>query len=522
MAERLVETWTVRKPAVAGAGGVVASQHYAASEIGAAVLRDGGNAVDAALAAGFAVAMLEPWMSGVGGGGSMLVHLAQTGETWCVDFGMVAPKRLDPADYPLAGDGADSDLFGWPAVKDARNVRGHSSITVPGYVAGTAAALERFGTRSWADVLAPAIALAEKGMAVDWYATLMVATAAADLARDPESARVFLPGGFPPVGDWAGVLPRVKLGRLAETLKRLAEAGPRDFYEGEIARALLEDLRAGGSKIEADDLADYQARIYPAATKRYRGAKVTAPPGLTGGPSLHRALELLEGSLAALSAPDAPAYAAYARALQQAYAERLAQMGDADETKSPSCTTHVSVADKDGNLVALTQTLLSLFGSKVMLPRTGVLMNNGVMWFDPRPGRPNSIRPGRRPLSNMCPTIVERADGFRCALGASGGRRIMPAVLQLTSFLCDYGMTLEEAFHTPRIDSSGTDLVVVDDRLPRATQAALAAEFCTLVGPHAVYPKLFACPNAAGRDARSGRAVGSAFLMSPWSGAVAA
>jgi gamma-glutamyltranspeptidase/glutathione hydrolase len=521
MAERFIETWTVRKPVVDGAGGVVASQHHAASEIGAAVLRDGGNAVDAALATGFAVATLEPWMSGIGGGGSMLVHLAKTGETWCVEFGMVSPRRLDPASYPLVA-GADSDLFGWPSVEDDRNVRGFPSISVPGYVAGAAAALERFGTRSWADTLGPAIALAEQGMAVDWYATLMVATGAADLARHDESARIFLPGGFPPVGDWAGVLPRLKLGRLAETLKRLASAGARDFYEGEIARALVADLEAGGNRIVSNDLASYRARIAPAETRAYRDAKVTAAPGLTAGPTLHRTFELLKDSLAALSAPDAAAYAAYARALLTAYEERFARMGDADETKSPSCTTHVSVADKDGNLVALTQTLLSLFGSKVVLPRTGVLMNNGVMWFDPRPGRPNSIGPGKRPLSNMCPIVVERADGFRYAMGASGGRRIMPALMQLTSFQCDYGMSLEEAFHTPRIDVSGTDLVTLDDRLPASVQQAMAKEFRTLVGPHAVYPKLFACPNAAGRDPRSGRASGAAFLMSPWSGAAAA
>jgi len=521
MSERLIEAWTVRKPAVEGAGGVVASQHHAASEIGAAVLRAGGNAVDAALATGFAVSALEPWMSGVGGGGSMLVRQGKTGETWCVEFGMTAPKRLDPADYPLVA-GADSDLFGWPAVEDDRNVRGFPSIAVPGYVAGAAAALERFGTRSWAETLAPAIEVAEKGMAVDWYASLMVTTGARDLARNEESKRIFLPGGFPPVGDWAGVLPRLKLGRLAETLKRLAKSGARDFYEGGIARDLLADLEAGGNRIAADDLARYRPRIVAAETKAYRGGKMTVAPGLTAGPTLLRACDLLKDDLAALSTPDAPAYAAYARALLRAYAERLETMGDADETKSPSCTTHVSVADKDGNLVALTQTLLSLFGSKVMLPRTGVLMNNGIMWFDPRPGRPNSIRAGRRPLSNMCPAIVERPDGFRCAMGASGGRRILPAVLQLASFLCDYGMSLDEAFHTPRIDVSGTDLVTLDDRLPGSTQAAMAKEFRTLVAPHAVYPKLFACPNAAGHDARGGRALGAAFLMSPWSGAAAA
>jgi gamma-glutamyltranspeptidase/glutathione hydrolase len=407
-----IETWTIRKPAIETDGGMIASQHYLASATGAQVLRDGGNAVDAAVAASFAIGTQEPWMSGLGGGGFMLIYRADEDKAYAVDFGMIAPRRLNPADYPLA-PGSGSDLFNWPAVMDDRNLRGYSSIAVPGYTAGLALALERFGTRSWGDSLQPAIALAQSGMQIDWYATLKIAAAARDLTHFDESRKTYLPDGFAPAGEWGGPLPEIKLGRLAATLQRLAAAGPRDFYEGRIADALITDLAAGGNSIAADDLAGYQARVIPVAASVYRDAGVYCAPGLTAGPTLRRAFELLSAQPDPAAVPDAGGYAAYARTLQTAYAERLTTMGDSDDSRSPSCTTHLSVVDKQGNLVALTQTLLSVFGSKVMLPQTGILMNNGIMWFDPRPGRPNSMAPGKRPLSKMCPTIVKRGDGLR-------------------------------------------------------------------------------------------------------------
>ena len=196
-------------------------------------------------------------------------------------------------------------------------------------------------------------------------------------------------------------------------------------------------------------------------------------------------------------------------------------MGDPDDSAAPGCTTHLSVADRDGNVAALTQTLLSIFGSRVVLPGTGILMNNGMMWFDPRPGRPNSIAPGKWPLSNMCPTVVERADGLRFAAGASGGRRIMPAVFQLVSFLVDYGMTMDDAMHTPRIDASGTPLVTADPTLPAGVIDALAERHEVQVARHGVYPAFYASPNLAGREA-GGMTVGAACVTSPWARAVGA
>ena len=197
----------------------------------------------------------------------------------------------------------------------------------------------------------------------------------------------------------------------------------------------------------------------------YRGSRVWAAPGLTAGPTLIDVLSRLATSLDPGAAPGGETYAAYAEALQAAYAARLRGMGAGSDADRASCTSHLGVTDREGTVVTLTQTLLSPFGAKVMLPETGILLNNGIMWFDPRPGRPNSIAPGKRPLSNMCPTVVELADGRRAGLGASGGRRILPAVAQLLSFLADFGMSPDDAAHCPRINVDGPDLVEADARL---------------------------------------------------------
>jgi gamma-glutamyltranspeptidase/glutathione hydrolase len=515
----VVETWTLSKPEVEGSAGVVASQHHAASEVGAQVLAAGGNAVDAAVATGLAIGAVEPWMSGLGGGGFMLVQRADEAQAQAIDFAMVAPERLDPAAYPVIGSAADHDLFGWPAVEGDRNLEGATAFAVPGLVAGLSLALERFGTRPWAEMLAPAIELARAGLTVDWYATLTIANSAQALARHPETARVYLPEGLPPAGEWGRPPPRLPLHGLAATLERLAEAGPRDFYEGDVAAAIAADCARAESPLAAADLARYEARLVPAAGTEYRGADVFSAPGLSAGPTLMAALTDLEARSLGKGSLDASAYLAYAECLSAAYRDRLATLGHAS---GPSCTTHISVADREGNVVALTQTLLSLFGSKAVLPETGILMNNGVMWFDPVPGRPNSIAAGQRPLSNMCPTIVTCEDGVRVALGASGGRRILPAVFQIISFLTDFGMGPGEAIGAPRIDVSGGELIGLESRLGPAVREAIAGSFQTGVDHAAVYPTMFACPNLVIDDRKAGRQSGAAHVHSPWAQAVAA
>lgn len=526
MTDHRIQTWDIRKPAVVSDHGIVASQSLDAARAGASILAAGGNAMDAAVATSLALAATEPWMSGLGGGGYMLVYSAADDRTQVVDFGMVAPAALDPDDYRLA-EGSGGGMFAWPAVVGDRNLKGPLSVAVPGQVEGLRLALATFGSRPWREVIAPAIRLAEMGLPLDWYGSMSIAVVARELAEFTTSRDVYLPDGMAPAPGAEAAPPRLPLGNLAKTLRHLAEAGPRDFYDGVLARSIAADMAAAGGRLSAADLAGYRAEIVAPLEIAYGGARMAATPGLTAGPTLARVLGLLEAGLPqaerAAGTPGPASYARIAAALQTAYAERLSGAGTDGEpaaTVKASCTSHLSVVDRDGNMVALTQTLLSRFGSKLLLPQSGIMMNNGIMWFDPRPGRPNALAPGQRPLCNMCPVIARLADGGRVALGASGGRRIMPAVAQVLSFLADFGMTLEAAFHCPRLDVSGGPAATLDARLPAAVFDAVAAHLPAVTAETSAYPVLFASPSATLR--RDGRNQGMADIGSPWSGAIAA
>ena len=511
------ETSIVRRPATHGRGGLVAAQHLGAAEVGAEVLRAGGHAVDAAIATSFALAVLEPWMSGPGGGGFMVIA-PKDGPVQVIDAGMVAPRALDPAAFPLDPDaGHDVDLFGWPRVVADRNVTGPLAIAVPGLVDGLGLAHQKYGRLPWRELLAPAVGLAAAGLPLSWFACLRIQLSARELAGVPTGRDVYLPDGLPPVPD-QGHLP---MPRLADTLAHLAAAGPRDLYQGQLAQALVRDIRTAGGVLAADDLAGYRARLVDPLSIDHAGHTIHTPGGLTAGPTLADALSRIAGRIRQ-GQPGPEAFVAWAEALMAAYEVRLRTMGDVDDRRDPACTTHLVVQDSQGTLVSLTQTLLSVFGSKLVAPATGILLNNGIMWFDPRPGGPNAIRPGRRPLANMCPTVATRAGVPVLALGGSGGRKIMPAVLQLTSMILDGGITPEDAFHAPRIDVSGEPFVTADIRLPKAVIEALATRFRVVPAESLVSPSAFTVPTGIARDPATGEAQGLTHPHLPVAGAVAA
>jgi gamma-glutamyltranspeptidase/glutathione hydrolase len=262
-----------------------------------------------------------------------------------------------------------------------------------------------------------------------------------------------------------------------------------------------------------DDLRGYLAHVVDPLELPYRDGRVFATPGMTGGPALIHCLRML-------SQHSKPSYVDYARALDVAWRTRLKEAGDVEAGMAPACTTHFSVADRHGNLCAVTQTNLSIFGSRVVSGSTGVLMNNGIMWFDPEPGKPNSLAPGRRCLGNYCPIIGETRKGRRFALGASGGRKIVGTVLQIASFLMDHGMTLEEAFHQPRIDMSGAPPLIADQALAPEVIRSLEAAFPTKTARRTVFPYSFAVPAAVLREGEMN--MGCTEIMSPWGDAVAA
>ena len=528
MRDQFSNAQQVRKPAAVSRGGIVAAQSRKAAEIGAEVLAAGGDCVDAVVATSFALGVLEPWNSGIGGGGAMVLYRTREDRYEVIDFGMRSPGGIRAKDYPLTGEGAASDLFPWPRVKDDRNLYGPGSIAVPGVVAGIAEAHRRHAKLPWRELLGPSVALADEGLAVDWWTTLAIASAAVDLRRYPASAAAYLQDGLPPHPLW-GIKSGLRLpqDRLKATLAHLAAQGPRDFYQGDLARALAADVQAGGGALSVEDLAAFRAHGREPLAIPYRGGMVHATPELTAGPTLAHALRLLQETMQPPSGgPDAAAYTAYALALQSAYRERLQGMGDADgrralgaEQLAPACTSHFSVVDREGNMAAVTQTLLSIFGCKFVLPQSGVLMNNGIMWFDPTPGGANSLAPDKRCLTNYTPVLARTADGRRLALGASGGRRILPAVTQMLSFVMDYGMDLEAAIHQPRIDASEGAVVIGDMRLPTQVREALRARFDYEEARVQAQPMKFACPSVVLREGETNS--GAIEIFHPWAGAVA-
>ncbi|WLE01041.1 gamma-glutamyltransferase (plasmid) [Agrobacterium leguminum] len=510
----------MRKPTKDTSNGIVAAQHRGAAEVGAEILRAGGDAVDAAVAVSYAIGVLEPWMSGPGGGGAMVIWRAKEQRAYVLNFGMKAPVELNPADYPLADTGHASDLFAWRSVVGDRNVTGASAVAVPGTVAGTAEAHSRFGRLPWSLLLQPAVDLAAAGLRVDWYASLMISSSAKDLAKDRDAAAIFLDEGkWPKIAGWTALSNlRLDQSRMAATLAEIRDNGATSFYEGRIAERLVTDVRDKGGCLSLDDLRKYRAEWQEPLVIEYRGSRVYATPTMTAGPSLKDALASMEANFTPEGVPDAACYLGFVRGLMLAYEKRLAGMGDNESPTNPACTTHFSVVDAEGNMVSMTQTLLSTFGSKVVSPSTGLLMNNGIMWFDPEPGRPNSLGPDKRCLMNVCPVIVDTVQG-RVALGASGGRKILPAVAQLTSFICDYGMDLEAAFHQQRIDASGGDVVIVDETLHHGIIAALQEAFNVQTAPRSLFPYSFACPAAVSDF--SGTRSGCTEIMTPWGDAVA-
>ncbi|MBR0752429.1 gamma-glutamyltransferase [Bradyrhizobium jicamae] len=528
MSDQFSNAQVIRKPAVSSKGGIVAAQSRKAAEVGAEVLAAGGDCVDAVIATTFALGVVEPWMSGAGGGGAMVLYRARENRTEVIDYGMRAPNSLRIEDYPITGSGTAADLFPWARVKDDRNLHGPGSIAVPGVVAGMGEAHRRHARLPWKDLLAPSVKLAGEGLLVDWWTTAMIASSAVDLRRYPASATAYLQDGLPPNAPW-GIKAEVRMpqDRLKATMAQLAAAGPRDFYAGDLAQTIASDIQSAGGALDVEDLAAFRAHLREPLAIPYRGGKVFATPELTAGPTMARTLGLLEKAFSpGRNGPDAAAYTAYAQALQAAYRERLQDMGDADGRRSlgadaiaPACTTHFSAVDRDGNMAAVTQTLLSTFGSRFVTPRTGLTMNNGIMWFDPEQGNPNSLAPGKRCLTNYTPVVAEAADGRRLAVGASGGRRILPAVSQLLSFVMDYGMDLDAAIHQPRIDASEGAVVIGDVRLPSAVRDALRGTFDYEEARIQTMPMKFACPSVVLRDGVTNS--GATEVFQPWSEAVA-
>ncbi len=515
----VTQHWQLSKPSAKGRRGMVVAQAKGAAEAGVAVLDAGGNAIDAAVATALALATHEPWNSGLGGIGFALVHRAGQPRADVVDFGPRAPAATDPGRYRLTGR-RSTGQFAWSEVEGDINIHGPLSVAIPASVAGYDFMHRQWGRLPLSEVIAPAIALARRGLPVDWWTALKIAGAASVIRLYPHTAAVYLPDGLPPVPRYHGNPDFLRQGNLPETLERLGRAGLRDFYDGEIAASVAADVRSLGGVLSLEDLRNCQARALPAEEVPWRGRTLQLTGGLTAAPTLKRVLEGMADAPYAGSQPSPEWFRTLARVIKAAYDERLAVLGELEPLAAESCTTHLTTCDAEGNTVAMTTTLMSGFGSRVLLPQSGVLLNNGMMWFDPRPGVPNSIAPGKRALCNMLPIILAENGRPFLAAGASGGRHIMAAVFQLMTYVADFGMDVAAAAHYPRIDVASVDGVTADARLPASVLEALAADGTLEVVEHTAVPANFASPNAI-VQAADGTRTGISDAASPWSGAVA-
>ena len=499
-----------RKSEAVAANGMVTCLHPLAAEAAVGVLRGGGNAVDAAVTAAFVLGVVEPMMSGVGGGGVLVARLAD-GRTVVVDHSPAAPAAAGPEAFPLAGSGT-ATFYAWPAVEDGLNMIGPRSIATPSTVAGLALALERYGTRSLAEALGPAIRFAEEGFPVDLFTSAAIADDMRNLARFPATAAIFLPDGFPPRVDAAGVTDAVVQADLGRTLREIAADGAEAFYCGELARRLTANL-GDGALLTADDLAAYRPRVYEGGETllgRYRGLEIHGAPFEGGSATTAALLGMLDRhDLGALGAGSGLAYHLVAEAARRAFADRFAYLADHERVDVPwvalrdpayfdrraaeidparatvdagpglgeaprgdGHTTHLTVVDRDRNVVALTQTIVDSFGSRVVAPGTGVVLNDGMMWFDPRPGRANSVAGGKRALTAMSPLILCRDGEPVVAIGGSGGRKIITAVAQVISNIVDHGLGPQASVEVPRVHCEGAE-TLVDDRARPEARAAL-------------------------------------------------
>lgn len=469
------------------ASGLVASQEAVATEIGVDVLKAGGNAVDAAVAVGFALAVTLPQAGNLGGGGFMIVHDAETGENVAIDYREKAPSGATRDMFLDAAGEADPEKSRWSGL----------ATGVPGTVAGLALALERHGTLSLADALAPAIRLAEEGIIVTPALSDSLKANAEELKAWPSSAAIF----FKPDGSAYEPGERLLQPDLAASLRRIAEGGIEAFYEGETARLIADAVQEAGGLITVEDMAAYEAVVREPVQGSYRGYDIISmPPPSSGGVHIVQILNILEGfPIAWLGHNSAETIHLMAEAMKLAYADRSEYLGDSDfvdvpvkgltseayaETlrgkinrnrATPSATirpgdlgpfesdqtTHFSVVDKDGNAVANTYTINFSYGSGTVAAGTGILLNNEMDDFSAKLGVPNAygliggdanaVEPGKRPLSSMSPAIVLKDGDVFLVTGSPGGSRIITTVLQMIMNVIDHGMNVAEATIAPRI-----------------------------------------------------------------------
>lgn len=501
--------WLHSKTEAAAKSGMVTAEHHLAAQAGVQILQDGGNAVDAAVGAAFVMGVVEPFTSGIGGIAGLVIRLAD-GSVASIDGGTRAPKGSRPDMFTLQGGGARSGMYAWPAVEDNANIEGPLSVGVFGQTAALCLALERYGRVPRARVMEAAIRIAREGFEVDWYVALSLAMYHERLSRSGDGRRIFFRPSGAPLRPPIGTEPSDKLVQsdLAHALEEIAAHGPKALYEGELAKQIVAGVRAAGGILSDDDLRGYAPTEAPPLATMYRGRRVLTLPGLTGGPTVARALSILEAfPVGAEAQGSAEHLHLVAEALRAAFLHRFSELADH--------TTHLNAIDKDRTMVALTQTLGQGFGSGFIPPGTGVVLLDTMTWFDPVPGHPNSIAPGKRVLWAGSPTLLLEGDRPLLAVGAPGGRKIMSAVTQSIVNVVDFGDGPQDAVNRPRVHDEGEGLLV-DSRIPESVRAELRDRGHMIdLKEETLMSAWFARPQAILVDAKTGELRGGVDALKP-------
>ncbi len=469
------------------------------ADAGRAVLAAGGNAVDAVVAAALVAGVVAVPGTGFAGYGGHLVVAKPDGKVFAIDFNSAAPAALKPDTFTVDEKGN---------VKGRANAFGWLAAGVPGVPAGLQLALDAFGTRTFAEVVKPAIRFAKDGFAVGKNFAAAIKGSRDRLANDPGSARLFFAKGEP-LAEGA----TYKNPDLGDLLQTLANRGSvRTFYKGDVADKIAAAFQANGGLVTADDLAAYRAREVKPLALTFAGHTVHTPPPSAGGLTVLQALAALDAlGWAKWDAGDPAATHALVEALRAAWHDRLALLGDPDHTKVPverllsgahaeetagrvraavkakkplagksdgrpaGGTIHLNAVDAAGLTVALTFTHGESFGAQVTIDGLGLVLGHGVSRFDPRPGRANAPAPGKRPLHNMCPTVVTKDGKPVLALGATGGRRIVNAVFGVLAHRLGRALPLADAVKAPRIHTEGDTALSLEAAWPAAVTTHLKA-----------------------------------------------
>jgi gamma-glutamyltranspeptidase/glutathione hydrolase len=505
--KQLLEYPSIHSPVV-GEAGMVVTQNAAASKIGAAILAQGGNAVDSAVAIGFALAVTLPRAGNIGGDGFMLIHDSATGKQSFIDFRSIAPRAATLAMF-IDNAGKESPIAG----------RGYLAPSVPGTVAGLYLAHQKHGKLPWAAIVAPAIALARDGIAITPDEAFVFEWARERLSTSEAGKRAF----YKPDGSLYRAGEVLKQPDLAWTLTQIAERGADGFYKGPVAERFAADVARHKGLITLEDLASYRPMEREPLRGTYRGIEiVTAPPASAGGATLLNILNILENfELSELGAGSSASLHVLSEAMKRAYIDRAQVLGDTDFVQAPvqgfiskpyakeraksinvrratpsknlkagdplrfesPSTTHYSVADAQGNVVSTTYTLGADFGSGVMIDGTGILLNNQMNNFEhegafeaQKTGKPlplNAMAPGKRMLSTMMPTMAFKDGKPWLVIGTPGGSTIITTMAQLVVNVIDFKLNIDEATHQPRIYQGAGDGLRVEPNFNPDTVAAL-------------------------------------------------